>query len=291
MMNILSIDKRQRTLFWALIISLLIHLGIFWVIQQKNWLQINTESLPESVPEEVSFVFPENKPRLKPRQVVENQNANNLVPKKSDLLSEHNSQARNPNPTAKVGLMPQSSGNTRLPNLASPRRFKGLNRYTSKPFSKKALTGESANPPLTLNQQRAALLSKMQSSDGTNEKMEQKEFSALEVGGLTLSTYKWNWAPYINAMKRKLIHVWFPPTAYYPLGLIHGATIIKYTVDRKGKLLGMRVLRHNGHHSLELSSTQAIEALFPFLPLPDDFPEEKLTIIAELVYPDLRNGR
>jgi len=290
-MNSLSIDKRQRTLFLALIISLLIHLGIFWIIQQKNWLQINTESLSESVPEEVTFIFPENKPKQKPRQVVENQNANHLVPKNRDLLSDYNSQARNPNPTAKVGPLPQSSGNTRLPNLAATQRLKSINRYPAKLFSKKALTGESSNPPLTLNRQRAGLPGKMQISEGSNEKMEQKDFSVLEVGGLTLSTYQWNWAPYINAMKRKLIHVWFPPTAYYPLGLIHGATIIKYTVNRKGKLVGMRVLRHNGHRSLERSSTQAIEALFPFLPLPDDFPEEKLTIIAELVYPDLRNGR
>ncbi|MEJ2054361.1 MAG: energy transducer TonB, partial [Calditrichaceae bacterium] len=106
-----------------------------------------------------------------------------------------------------------------------------------------------------------------------------------------LSTYEWEWAPYINAMKNKLERVWYAPTAYYRLGLIHGYTVIRYTVDRSGNMTDMEVLYQEGHNSLEISSVSAIKALFPFLPLPENFPEETLTITVKLIYPDLRARR
>jgi TonB family protein len=121
--------------------------------------------------------------------------------------------------------------------------------------------------------------------------LQQKKFSVEDIGAITLSTYQWEWAPYINAMKNKLNRVWYAPTAYYKLGLIHGYTIIRYTIDRSGNITNMEVLNHNGHSSLENSSVSAIKALFPFLPLPENFPEETLTITVKLIYPNLRARR
>ena len=121
--------------------------------------------------------------------------------------------------------------------------------------------------------------------------LQQRKFSVEDIGAISLSTYRWEWAPYINAMKNKLHRVWYAPTAYYKLGLIHGQTIIRYTIDRSGNITDMEVLNHNGHSSLENSSVSAINALFPFLPLPENFPEETLTITVKLIYPNLRARR
>ena len=69
----------------------------------------------------------------------------------------------------------------------------------------------------------------------TNNIYDQKEFSADQLGDdISLSTYAWEWAPYINAFKRKLYTVWFTPPAYYRLGLIHGQTIIRFTITKDG---------------------------------------------------------
>jgi hypothetical protein len=121
--------------------------------------------------------------------------------------------------------------------------------------------------------------------------MNQQKFSVEEVGALTLSTYKWNWAPYVNALKNKLSYVWSAPAAYYQLGLIYGYTIIAFEIDRDGNLIKMKTLKHVGHSSLKVSSEEAIRALFKFKPLPPDFPDKTLTITAKLIYPNLRNGR
>ena len=119
----------------------------------------------------------------------------------------------------------------------------------------------------------------------------QQQFSVNEVGALSLSTYKWAWAPYINKLKYKHRRVWFAPPAYNRLGLIHGKTKIYFEISRDGKLLTLKVLEHSGHKSLEEASVASIRSTFPFIPLPPDFPDEKLGITATLYYPDLRKGR
>jgi TonB family protein len=81
--------------------------------------------------------------------------------------------------------------------------------------------------------------------------------------------------------------MWFAPPAYF-MGLIHGHTILKFTVHRDGTMTNLQILRHVGHESLEQSSFGAIEAVFPFLPLPDNFPDETLEVTVKLIYPDLR---
>jgi outer membrane biosynthesis protein TonB len=124
--------------------------------------------------------------------------------------------------------------------------------------------------------------------ESTNNIYEQKIFSADQLGDLTLSTYSWEWAPYINALKRKLHQVWFTPPAYYQLGLIHGYTTIRFSISKSGDLIEYAVLEHKGHESLEQSSINAIKSSFPFKSLPARFPDEKLTITARLIYPNLR---
>lgn len=286
-------DQQKRILIVALVISLLFHLGLFWLIGFKDLFAFESNPEDSSIPEEVSFIFPENRPEDldQPREIVQNMNENEEIPESSNLLSERNSRARNPERTNNIGDSPVSTGNTPFSNLSNPlsqRRFKTFN---NKAFSSKALTGEGYEKERTENAENAESSEQSIQSDGSNQMFDQKKFSVEEVGSITLSTYRWEWAPYINAMKNKLNRVWYAPSAYYELGLIHGYTVIMYTIDRSGNIIEMEVLKHDGHTSLEKSSSDAIKALFPFLPLPEDFPDETLTITAKLFYPDLRRRR
>ncbi|GAH06106.1 unnamed protein product, partial [marine sediment metagenome] len=160
-----------------------------------------------------------------------------------------------------------------------------------KKFSREALLGKQStdfqnNPYQKEPQQAQENIHANQST--TNNIYDQKQFSADQMGDISLSTYAWEWAPYINALKRKLYSVWFTPAAYHRLGLIHGQTVIEFSISRDGKLLYHKVHDHEGHESLEKSSVNAITAVFPFKKLPDNFPEDNLTITARLIYPKLR---
>jgi outer membrane biosynthesis protein TonB len=223
---------------------------------------------------------------------VENINENNEIPDESDLLSDYNSRARNKNLSEQFSNQPMSNGNIPFANLTRSHIQQLLkSQFQEKKFTKDALIGKQTNNDQTdiskqhtqLNQKRTYANEKT-----TNNLYEQKKFSADQVGDMSLSTYAWEWAPYINALKRKLYSVWFTPAAYHRLGLIYGYTVIQFQISVNGHLVGFEVLEHNGHKSLEQSSINAINSVFPFKPLPANFPEEILTITARLIYPNLR---
>ncbi len=286
-------DRHKRILLLAFLLSVLFHGLLFWLLNLDSLWNPQISSSEDAPAEQVVITFPENKPqpRQKEWKIVQNMNENEKQPDKTDLLSDKNSRASNPEMTANKGALPNSKGNVALRDFSPAPSFKTFKQYQNKPFSKSALGEQSAtavNTP-TSKWQKSQL--QAQAQKGANQVMNQKDFSVEDLGALSLSTYKWEWAPYVNALKNKLYQVWFAPPAYYQLGLIHGYTVIRFTIDKQGNMTELQVLKQVGHKSLQLSSTEAIKALFPFLPLPKDFPDKTLTITAKLIYPDLRQGR
>jgi len=290
-------SRRNRNIFIALILSLLFHIGLIFFINFFDWLVVNTQLMAENIPDEITVVFPENKPEPKvpdeQKYIVENQNETNEIPDKSNLLSDKNSRARNPELAERIQEnTPLSEGNIDNRELSNPLSQQRPMRTFNKPFTTDALTGKHADPNDTRRQQQDrdedAEQSQQQASMGNNQRFNQKDFSVEEVGALSLSTYAWEWAPYINKLKIKHQRVWSAPPAYSQLGLISGQTTIVFEIARNGSLVNAQVIDHKGHESLEVSSLESIKAIFPFFPLPDDFPDETLTITATLIYPDLR---
>jgi len=281
-------EKEKHWLPITLLLSLFVHAIILLLIQFSDALVIDLSSENKEIPKEVTFVFPENKPK----QIVENMNENELLPDFSDLLSDRNSRARNPNILNEISRMPYSEGNVPLANLSRP--FSKPSHAKSKPqskFTREALTGEYTDnlvQPKQFQDQSQDVQSP--ASEGTNNIFEQKHFSADDVGDISLSTYAWQWAPYINYFKKRLYQVWYVPAAYHRLGLIHGYTVIRFTMNRDGSLLGYEVLQHEGHSSLQQSSVNAVNAAFPLKKLPAHFPEETLTLTLRMIYPNLRQG-
>jgi len=293
-------NRQQRIILFAFLISIALHTLFLGLFIQRDIIVLKQAQTKEVEIQKLALKILENKTEdtrntPRPYEIVENQNSNNLTPAETDLLSDHNSQARNPKKNDQITKnIPLSEGNTPLRNLSGLSQG-GSNRFAStSKFTSKELTGGSYNAfklSTQSDEESGDVSEKSMASAGGTNNFDQGRFSVEEVGDLTLSTYKWEWAPYVNAMKNKLQRVWFAPAAYYALGLIHGQTIIRYTIDRNGRLVEWEVLGHEGHESLKISSVEAVKALFPFLPLPDHFPDETLTITARLIYPDLRGGR
>lgn len=295
----LKIDRwlKERTVYIiAIIISLLLHLILLLYVNRAKIFSIDLSRDNNNVNDEITLVLPEDKPETPPMSVVENMNFNELSPENSNLLSDRNSRAANEQLTDDQRNQPLSEGNVPLANLANDnQRFSQLAQSRHKQFSKSALVGE-ADPLYSRNEdfgQNADQEARADAGnqDMTNQMMHQKDFSADLVGDISLSTYAWEWAPYINSFKRKLYTVWFAPPAYTQLGLIYGYTIIRFTISKDGKLLEYKVLEHQGHESLRTSSVNAIKSSFPFKPLPVEFPDKTLTITARLIYPNLREWR
>lgn len=287
-------EKNDRRNFWlAVIFSIILHALLLFFFDTFHWMKIDLSPADEQPVEPVTFLFPENKPK----KIVENMNENEELPDESNLLSDKNSRARNPESNDLFGPSPFSRGNIDQPNLSDPMAGGApLKQTTGRKFTRQALSGRQSGIQAQqerANQQPAKEMQRQQASvtDGTNNRFDQKKFSADEMGEISLSTYAWEWAPYVNAFKKKLVHVWFAPAAYYQLGLIHGYTIVRFTISREGHILNSEILEKNGHESLHKASYNAINAVFPFRPLPDNFPDETLTITARLIYPNWKARR
>jgi len=106
-------------------------------------------------------------------------------------------------------------------------------------------------------------------------------------GAFSLSTYEWNFAPWMHRFEQDLHRHWNAPYAYR-LGIIHGKTQIRLVIERDGRPSVMEVIGTVGHESLHQSSVSALKAFAPYVPLPPDFPEEYLVIILTLHYPAWR---
>jgi len=286
-------NERKKALWLAAVFSLLFHAALLFFLDFIDVLVINAEPVEEAQATEVEFIFPENRPQQEEQErlIVENRNFNEQKPDQTNLLSDRNSRARNPEKTDQTSPNnPMSEGTQQTPNLSST-QFKPPGW---KPFSSKALTGkqvDEANNPSgedRITEENEETTEASVGSPGTGRTSEQKKFSVEEVGALSLSTYAWAYAPYLNKLRIKHQNVWFTPAAYNRLGLISGRTRLYLEIDRQGNLITLEVLDHQGHESLLDASVNSIRSTFPFLPLPDDFPDEKLGITATLIYPDLR---
>lgn len=289
-----SLDKEKRRFLLAIVISLFFHLFLLYLLKSENAYVIDLKQNLEKTTEELLIVFPENKPK----QIVENINENEEMPERSDLLSENNSRAKNESLLEQRQNQPASMGNTPFANLSQPQSLaqnsyaENCNHGATGKFSREALLADrSSQAPGHTQIDKLAPASReahAPQNAGTNNLYNQKDFSAEELGNLTLSTYAWEWASYINYFKRRLYEVWRAPPAYFNLGLIHGHTLIRLTIDRNGQMVESKVLEQNGHSSLQVSSENAVNAVFPLKPLPADFPDQTLTLTLTLFYPDWR---
>lgn len=107
---------------------------------------------------------------------------------------------------------------------------------------------------------------------------------ALEQGGLQLSTYDWEFAPYLAYLKRHIGDHIHPPAAFTQLGLIQGRTRLKFRILPDGSLEGPEVIDFDGSPYLRDTSTRAVELSADFRPLPAHFPEDHLEITALFHY-------
>jgi outer membrane biosynthesis protein TonB len=106
-------------------------------------------------------------------------------------------------------------------------------------------------------------------------------------GEFSLSTYQWDYAPWLRYFANELYRHWIPPYAYR-LGVIDGWTEVLIVIGKDGRVQKMEVQDTQGHQSLHDASVAALRAFAPYTPLPAHFPEDVLVITLRLGYPPLR---
>ena len=111
-----------------------------------------------------------------------------------------------------------------------------------------------------------------------------RKFSAEDLGGVSLSTYAWDFAPYILAMKRRLREHIYPPPAFMQMGAITGEVMLRFRVHPDGSVTDLVLIDNKGHSAFIETSMNAVKASNPFRPLPDTFPDPYLDLTWTFIY-------
>lgn len=289
------VDNRRKILILTLLLSLFLHAVIILL------LLLGSIFLPSSTrPDEKKITVKFSKPLPPPAQepavqvppripdqffeLVDNPNANQKNPDQASMISDQASVAAAPEADVQTAIAHSAPEEKPDPSQSKDKQEAELKPDFSTFIQKnrgifrkevvgKELSGEDGNEEI----------GRINPSDESN-----KMFDPREIGQMALSTYAWEWAPYMKSWLRFLQQHWYAPPAYTELGLIQGQTIVRFRIYPDGHMEGLEVLYHEGHISLKESSINAVNASFPFKPLPENFPDPYLEITLRMMYPSLR---
>jgi hypothetical protein len=271
-MNSSFVAQKDRTIFWCIVASMLLH-TILLVPGVRSMLPQNVFEAKEqpiaTEPIEFEIVSPPERP----------------IPtsQPSRYVSTVSSAASDQSPEDDRSALPKSGGAVPIPDNPAPR-------------SGAAGGGQSELPPLP--EEVGDLGEALQKSKFIDQMSPSRELSLPEfvpefkgegsatasVGGISINTMAWDFAPYLLDLKQRVKQHWIPPIAFTALGAIHGYTKINFRIYPDGRMEGLAIVETNGHESLHRSSLNAIKGAAPFRPLPDGFPEEYLDITFGFYY-------
>lgn len=262
----------NRTIYWAVVISAILHAIVLApIVKRVLPKDLFTPQVQEVVVENLEFILVSPPEHRTPSDNV------------SRYLSTVSSRASDDVDLAEESDLPHSEGVIPIPD--TPSEADGAEGG-----------GETELPPLPEEESdlgEAFKRSKfiMQSSPSRKQTLPEKNpafdntgSTRASVGGISINTTAWDFAPYLLDLKHRIKQHWLPPMAFTALGAIHGYTKINFRIYPDGRMEALSVVEEFGHKSLHRASGNAIKGAAPFRPLPDHFPEEYLDITFGFYY-------
>ncbi len=111
------------------------------------------------------------------------------------------------------------------------------------------------------------------------------ESSAGKNGSFTLSSYEWEFAPYMYEWIEKIKNGWVEPISYLAGKGQGGRVIVKVSVSKLGKKLSVDLIYSNVNGEMTSEALKAVEKAFDLPELPDSFKENKLEATFNMIYP------
>jgi outer membrane biosynthesis protein TonB len=264
LINGIQIEK-ERTLLWAIVLSVLLH-GVLFIPGVRDMFEDWDFDIPdevEVVPMEFTLVSPPEHPTP----------SSNV----SKYLSTVSSAASDVVETEHKTDVPHGEGEVPIPDHASDAEgAEGGGKSEVPP-----LPEETTDLGPTLNKAKFIEQYSPQREQSMPEQVpdfRNKDSAMASLGGISINTTAWDFAPYLLDLKHRVKQHWIPPLAFTALGAIHGYTVVLFRIYPDGNMTMLDVVDQEGHESLHRASVNAIRGAAPFRPLPDDFPEDYLEV-------------
>ena len=267
-----AIGHKDRTVLWSIVISVLLH-----VVLLTPGIRNLFPDDPFKLEEQPVFVEPLEFELVSPP----------ATPTPTDRVSRYastvTSGASDQDDQDDDSALPKSEGVIPIPDTPSQAEgAEGGGESELPPLPEEVSDlGEAFKRSKFLDQQSP---SHFPSFPEKNPEFKNESSAKASVGGISINTTAWDFAPYLLNLKHRIKQHWIPPLAFTALGAIHGFTKINFRIYPDGRMEGLSIVETNGHKSLHRSSKNAIKGAAPFRPLPDHFPEEYLDITFGFYY-------
>ena len=289
----LMANRDQRWFYFALIITLLIHMTAISPLSK----QINRNVIPtlsgDSMEIDLSEMYLKEKRKQKTDVVpplpkpIEHQKKKIPPP----LLNNPDPYKFKKLPEKKKELSPDVSENP--PKEEQPSVLKTVHEEVNPETKVKEEGDKTILSPLFIGKKNTQKQKKEvpdipQEIKDTFRKKEPEKTTNEQIQ-YSLNTYKWTFERYLENWAIDLQKWWRAPLDYAFGKVPEGGDIwIQARLERSGRLMGYTILRSNVTPEMELSVTQALIASFERPPMPEAFPEETLVINWRFIYPPLR---
>jgi outer membrane biosynthesis protein TonB len=270
--SVAVLAQKDRTIFWSVVVSIIVH-AVVLIPAIRNIVPEDLFKLDEMVieapPIEFELVSPPEQP------IPTNQ--------PSQYLSTVASAASDESPDNDDSALPRREGVIPLPDTPSEEAGAEGGGDTELPRLPEQVAdlGEAFERSKFLTQKSP---SRKPSFPEEHPDFKNESSARASVGGITINTTAWDFAPYLLDLKHRIKQHWIPPLAFTALGAIHGYTKINFRIYPDGSMSALSVVEADGHDALHRSSENAIKGAAPFRPLPDNFPEDYLDITFGFYY-------
>lgn len=100
---------------------------------------------------------------------------------------------------------------------------------------------------------------------------------------ITFDTREFKYETYMRRLKDRIEGIWHYPADAATRG-IYGDLLIRFTIQKNGRLSDVELVRTSGHRSLDQAAMQALKEGEPYWPLPDEWGKDALTVTGHFVY-------
>jgi outer membrane biosynthesis protein TonB len=299
----------------AIGVSILIHLLLLlFYMPFANLTGLLARSQPPpALDEPITFELTE--PEKQPHELVETpEDARTKSPENAQFLSDKNARAQDMNTNAGLPIgLPFSQGRSEYKTFAGANPAAAVQPQEQQSEQQEQDSKDNAAKddksgeldvvpgsdalqysPNTDVQQRQKFSRKLLQSaevspqpNGTfsdEENWNNSASSAEALGGVSLSTYEWDYAPYLFYMKKRIREHLYPPQAFVQLGAISGQVTLRFILLRDGTVRDLEFINSEGHKSFIDPSLNSIRASDPFKPLPQSFPDPQLELTWTFIF-------
>ena len=294
----LSSDPFKNPYVWAYTAAILLHL-LLMVLHQPLWQAFQIAPTVDVVPESPPLIFefvdspeaeaseapPQQTPLLADRNLISRDQQTEVLPQSHLAFVDGISQAKEVLETS-----PGKQQDNSTPQEFEERQADQEEGSEAKTDSKFNFADVLFKDPVEAQKEREKAVLGRAALPQQKAQINNLQTRALEQGGLQLSTYAWDFAPYLAYLKQHIGGHVFPPRAF-DMGLLEGNTQVRFRIWRDGRLEGPEMIEFEGSPMLRDTSVKAVELSAPFKPLPSDFPDDYLEIVGTFEYLILRPGR